>query len=235
MANKRRPQNKRTPSDGPGDHGRSAADSAPTASPKASGTGSRAAERRAAALAARRRRQRLRVGLFSGAAVVLLGGIIALASLGGSSAAGTSTSTTSWVLSRLGGSGTVSLASLRGKPVVVNMFASWCTECQAELPAFASAAQQLHGKVTFVEVNSLETGNGQAMAQQFGLAGAGAIVLADVGGAQNSGLHDALGGGNNMPVSAFYSASGRLLTSHVGAFSASTLQSQLAQLYGSGA
>jgi len=232
MATKRRPQKKTRP-DGPGKSA-SAPAGATKATTKAPGTESAVAQRRAAALAARKRRQRLRVGLFSGAAVVLLGGIIALASLAGSSAAGTSTSTTAWVLPRLGGSGTVSLHSLRGKPVVVNMFASWCTECQAELPAFAAAAQQLHGKVTFVEVNSLETGNGQAMAQQFGLASAGAIVLADVGGAQNSGLHDALGGGNNMPVSAFYSASGQLLSNHVGAFSASTLQSQLTQLYGSG-
>jgi thiol-disulfide isomerase/thioredoxin len=231
MATKRRPQKKTRP-DRPGKSA-SAPAGATKATTKASGT-SPTAQRRAAALAARKRRQRLRVGLFSAAAVVLLGGVVALASLGSSSAAGTNTSTTAWVLPRLGGSGTVSLHSLRGKPVVVNMFASWCTECQAELPAFAAEARQLRGKVTFVEVNSLETGNGEAMAQQFGLAGAGAIVLADVGGAQNSGLHDALGGGNNMPVSAFYSASGQLLSSHVGAFSASTLQSQLTQLYGSG-
>ncbi len=192
------------------------------------------ATRRAAAQAARKRRQRLRAGLFGAAAAVLLGGVVALAASSGSSVAGTRTSPTSWVLPRLGGSGTVSLASLRGKPVVVNMFASWCTECEAELPAFTSEAQRLRGKVTFVEVNSLETGNGEAMARQFGLAAAGAIVLADVGGAQNSGLHDALGGGNNMPVTAFYGASGQLLTSHVGAFSASTLQAELTQLYGPG-
>jgi len=231
MSNKRRPQ-KRTRPDGPAAQSRSGKEGAARTPPKQSGGGVNAANRRAAAFAARQRRQRIRVGLFGGAAVLLLGGIIALASLGGSSTAGTNTSTTAWVLPRLGQSGTVSFASLRGKPVVVNMFASWCTECQAELPAFAAAAQQLHGKVTFVEVNSLETGNGAGMAQQFGLAGAGAIVLSDVGGAQGSGLHDALGGGNNMPVSAFYSSSGQLLTSHVGAFTASTLQSELQQLYG---
>ena len=231
MANKRRPQ-KRTRPDSSGAQSRSGTDGPARTPPKPSSGGTNAANRRAAALAARQRRQRVRVGLFGGAAALLLGGIIALASLGGSSTAGGNTSTTAWILPRLGQSGSVSLVSLRGKPVVVNMFASWCTECQAELPAFAAAAQQLHGKVTFVEVNSLETGDGAGMAQQFGLASAGAIVLSDVGGAQSSGLHDALGGGNNMPVSAFYSSSGRLLTSHVGAFTASTLQSELQQLYG---
>ena len=230
MANKRRP--KRANPDGSGAQSRSGASGVATTPPKQSSGGTNAADRRAAALAAGQRRQRVRVGLFGGAAVLLLGGIIALASLGGSSTAGGNTSTTAWVLPRLGQSGSVSLNSLRGKPVVVNMFASWCTECQAELPAFAAAAQQLHGKVTFVEINSLETGDGAGMAHQFGLASAGAIVLSDVGGAQSSGLHDALGGGNNMPVSAFYSSSGQLLTSHVGGFTASTLQSELQQLYG---
>jgi thiol-disulfide isomerase/thioredoxin len=188
--------------------------------------------RRAAEQAARNRSKRIRVGLVSGVGVLVLAGVTLLAVSSGSPTAGSTTTTAAWVLPRLGQSGTVSLASLRGKPVVVNMFASWCTTCKDELPAFTSAAEHLKGKVTFIEVNSLETGNGQGMAQQFGLSQAGAVVLSDVGGAQNSGLHDALGGGNNMPVSAFYSATGQLLNSHVGGFTASTLQSELQQLYG---
>ena len=190
------------------------------------------ASRRAAEQASRNRRKKTRVGLVVGISVVALAGVITLAISSGSSTAGANTSTAAWVLPRLGQPGKVSLASLRGKPVVVNMFASWCTTCREELPAFASAAQQLKGKVTFVEINSLETGDGQGMANQFGLSHAGEIVLADVGGAQHSGLHDALGGGNNMPVSAFYSASGQLLSSHVGGYNVSTLRTQLQQLYG---
>ena len=187
------------------------------------------ADTRAKGVQRRRRRQ---LGLFGVAAVLVVGGVVSLALRGSSQKVGDNTTTTAWVLPRLGQSGTVSLTSLRGKPVVVNMFASWCTVCQGELPAFAAEARQLRGRVTFVEVNSLETGNGLAMAQKFGLARAGAIVLSDVGGAQSSGLHDALGGGNNMPVSAFYSASGQLLTTHVGGFDLATLQAQLHKFYG---
>jgi thiol-disulfide isomerase/thioredoxin len=188
--------------------------------------------RRVSSKATSLRRRRIRVGLFTAAVVVVLAGVASIVVQSGGSRISQNTTPTAWVLPRLGQSGKVALASLRGKPVVVNMFASWCTVCQSELPAFAAEARLLRGKVTFVEVNSLETGDGLAMAQQFGLAAAGAIVLSDVGGAQNSGLHDALGGGNNMPVSAFYSASGKLLTSHVGGFNASTLRAQLRLLYG---
>lgn len=188
--------------------------------------------RRVSARVTRPRRRRIRVGLFTAAVMVVLAGVASIVVQSGGSRVSQNTTSTAWVLPRLGQSGKVALSSLRGKPVVVNMFASWCTVCQSELPAFAAEARLLRGKVTFVEVNSLETGDGLAMAQQFGLAAAGAIVLSDVGGAQNSGLHDALGGGNNMPVSAFYSASGKLLTSHVGGFNASTLRAQLRLLYG---
>lgn len=42
-------------------------------------------------------------------------------------------------LPRLDESGTLSLASLRGKPIVLNFWASWCGPCREEVPALDAA------------------------------------------------------------------------------------------------
>lgn len=51
----------------------------------------------------------------------------------------------------------VRLSDLRGKPVVLNWYATWCGPCRSELPEFQRAYEALHGEVVFIGVNLQES------------------------------------------------------------------------------
>ncbi|WP_426106635.1 TlpA family protein disulfide reductase [Massilia sp. TSP1-1-2] len=56
---------------------------------------------------------------------------------------------------RLDGS-TLLLSSFVGRPIVVNMWATWCPSCRREMPVLKSA-QQAHPEIEFVFVNQGES------------------------------------------------------------------------------
>jgi cytochrome c biogenesis protein CcmG/thiol:disulfide interchange protein DsbE len=49
--------------------------------------------------------------------------------------------------------GTVDSEELRGRPVVLNFYASWCTVCDRELPDFQRVAERLDGRVQVLGIN----------------------------------------------------------------------------------
>jgi len=51
----------------------------------------------------------------------------------------------------------VSLRALRGTPLVINFWASWCVPCRQEAPVLAAAAQRTAGKAQFVGVDIQDT------------------------------------------------------------------------------
>jgi cytochrome c biogenesis protein CcmG/thiol:disulfide interchange protein DsbE len=66
-------------------------------------------------------------------------------------------------LTRLNGTGKLSLASLRGKVVVINFWASDCVPCKKEMPRLEAASRQYAGKAEFVGID-VEDGKGPAQA-----------------------------------------------------------------------
>jgi len=169
-----------------------------------------------------------RIAVFAVAALVI--GVLAVLSFGGTAAKG-STSPTAFDLPALQGPGRVRLDTYRGKPVVVTLFASWCTACPTELPAFARAAARVGGRVQFVAVDSQESGDGPGFAQRFHLAQSGFTLAKDIDQSSTGGLfkaYRALG----LPMTVFYGADGQIRWKSLVAVPEEVLQQQLQRLYG---
>ena len=107
--------------------------------------------------AADRHRKAVRLSLVPAGALALTPlGLLAFRGGSAESDQGSSTNPVRFDLPALDRKGRVTLTEFRGKPVVVNFFASWCTACVFELPGFAKVSEELKGDVTFVGVNALE-------------------------------------------------------------------------------
>lgn len=110
-----------------------------------------------------------------------------------------------------------------GKPLVVNLWATWCPPCRREMPVLAAAQQQETG-VTFVFANQGEDG---ATIQHY--LTASRLDLANV--LLDPGAH--LGrevGSTGLPTTLFYDANGRMVDTHVGELSPASLASKLKRL-----
>lgn len=125
-------------------------------------------------------------------------------------------------LARLDG-GSVAMPAFAGKPVVVNLWATWCPPCRREMPALG-AAQASHPDIAFVFVNQAEDA---AVVSRY-LEGEGlalANVLLDPAKALARAT-DVMG----YPTTLFYDRHGKLAARHMGELSPAQLQERLAAL-----
>jgi thiol-disulfide isomerase/thioredoxin len=97
------------------------------------------------------------------------------------------------------------IAALKGDPVVVNMWASWCGPCRFEFPTLQKLSARYGRRVAFLGVNSEDSDDA---AKTF-LAEAPVPYpsYTDPG----TGLIESLGGRGGLPDTAFYDRNGKLL------------------------
>ncbi len=127
-------------------------------------------------------------------------------------------------LQRLGGGSDIDLAALRGSPVVLNFFASWCPDCQAELSGFAKFAKSESHNVDVIGVDTNDSDTKDAI-HLLGLAGAGYPVAVDpLGKLALRYLIQAL------PVTYFIDSDGRIAGIAFGQLSSAQLDSWMVKL-----
>lgn len=104
------------------------------------------------------------------------------------------------------------LAALRGTPVVVNQWASWCGPCRLEFPFFRDQARKYDGRVAFLGVNSKDS---LRPASKF-------LKTIPVPFPhyvdKDAEIARVFKGGRSWPTTAFYDASGELVFTHQGQY-----------------
>lgn len=96
------------------------------------------------------------------------------------------------------------------KPVLVNVWASWCIPCRSEAPLLRQAHQEFGDRITFIGVDVSDSQhNARAFLDEFGLAGFDHYF-------DRSGAVPAALGGNGVPLTFFYAPGGELVELHFG-------------------
>jgi cytochrome c biogenesis protein CcmG/thiol:disulfide interchange protein DsbE len=119
----------------------------------------------------------------------------------------------------------VSLAAYRGRPVVLNFFASWCGPCRREMPGFEAVHDRIGGRVAFVGINHQDQRGGAL------------DLLEETGVSYPSGFdpHGSVAaayGLFGMPTTLFISPEGRVLERRTGEMSERELEATIRRLFG---
>jgi thiol-disulfide isomerase/thioredoxin len=108
--------------------------------------------------------------------------------------------------------GTVRLSSLRGKVVLINFWATWCTACQAEMPAIEQVWDRYRGRGLDVIAVDFREGNKAAMQRFLSQVGAKFTAALDPDGK----IADAYGVTFGLPTSVFVDRDGTVRVIHLG-------------------
>lgn len=119
----------------------------------------------------------------------------------------------------------VTMASLRGEPVVLNMWASYCSICKEETPAIEAVARRAGHAVRFVGIDTADQrSTALAFLHRYGVT---YLQLFDSSARVGSGYEVP-----GLPVTVFVSAKGKVMGEYLGALGPKSLGHYLGTLFG---
>ncbi len=131
------------------------------------------------------------------------------------------------ILTNLAGQ-TINLSQLRGKPVYINFFASWCPPCQFETPDVEKMYKKYGSKITFIGVNLAFNDTVPRLKQFLKNYGVTYPVLLDTKGSVTK-TYKVMA----IPTSFFIKSNGVIMYHYVGALIASQMQTEFKKLLAS--
>lgn len=117
------------------------------------------------------------------------------------------------------------LAQYRGTPIILNVWATWCTPCRTEMPVLQAAQDRFDGKLQIIGVT--DDLNREAAIDAASQAGVSYPLLVDDDGRLQSDL-----GITGLPATVFLDESGQILELHAGALDAAGLDQLIGTHYG---
>ncbi|MDA8282097.1 MAG: TlpA disulfide reductase family protein [Actinomycetota bacterium] len=118
---------------------------------------------------------------------------------------------------------TLSLSQFRGRPVLVNFWASWCVQCRKEAPLLEATYRRVGDRVAFLGVDTNDTrAAALSFLRQFGVTYP-SVYDPHGTAATTYGLF-------GLPTTIFVAPDGKMLERHVGALSADALTAGIARL-----
>jgi thiol-disulfide isomerase/thioredoxin len=118
------------------------------------------------------------------------------------------------------------ISQWKGKPLIINFWATWCGPCREEIPEFIALQKQYSGKVQFLGIAIDEVKDVAIFAQQYGInypsliGEANAMELMRKEGNQLGGL----------PFTAIYNAKGERIAIELGRLKKEKLENYLKEL-----
>ena len=115
----------------------------------------------------------------------------------------------------------VKLSELRGKPVVLNFWASWCGPCKSEMPAFEQAYRTYGESIRFMLVNATDGSRETVETARAYIDGRGYTFPIYFDTTLEASIDY---GASSIPLTIFIDAEGNLVAYGAGALDAATLQ-----------
>lgn len=122
----------------------------------------------------------------------------------------------------------VNLSSFQGKPVVLNMWVSWCSHCKEEMPYFEAAYKEYGDQVQFIMLDIVKSEKAGDDGKTFAKSSGYTFPIYYETAGKATGLYGVRG----FPATVFIDANGKIIEKNLGSITEDKLTKNIKSLLG---